>query len=148
VDLVLVALEVLSRWNQIIVELPLCHVMFSGECDSTCKPIIEIAPFTEMIGYLPIPLKELKPFWTCTSWPWVLLQNPSKKVGVKIVKFPPRGRMYFDTAGALAVRLPVTTWEIPGTAATLLTMASASEVELPAAACAASRSMSPTGTVA
>jgi hypothetical protein len=46
---------VLSRAYQITVELPDCQVMLLSPHTNACKPIIEIAPFTEMIGYLPMP---------------------------------------------------------------------------------------------
>jgi hypothetical protein len=68
-------------------------------------------------------------------------------VYVKIVKFD-LGRMYCVTTGALAVMLPEATFSMPGTAATLSAMELPNVVELPIADCAASRSMSPSGTLA
>jgi hypothetical protein len=127
---------VLSRADQTMVTLSETHDMLPGlpPCDApmcAVKPIIVTAPFVETIGYLPMPLKELKPSKTLTSWPWLLLQKPSKVVTRKIVKLPlPRGRTYVLTLMPLTLILPEVAAAIPGTATTLWTMASPKDVEL------------------
>jgi hypothetical protein len=142
-----VSVVVLSRRYQIMLFTSLTQLTLFGDIDAAVKPIMAITPFVDMIGYLPRPLKEAKPSKTLTSWPSLLIQKPSNVRGVKTVKFD-FGLMLFSTETPLMLMLPVLAFAMPGTAAIFPTMEVPRVVELLIASCAASRSMSASGTVA
>jgi hypothetical protein len=134
--------EVVYPRYQITVSVALVQVMLSSVITVGDKPIIVIAPFVEMMGYLPTPLKLATPLVTVTLCPTLLCQFPSKPVYVAAVNVVTLGRRCTATCTPLLVMLPEETFAMPGTAATLETMVSPSELELLMADCAAFRSAS------